>query len=121
MAAASLHLSRTRLCCKPSTFYFLHKVCIINSTFTTINQRKLAYSQRCLKEEPISHNHKRPRETIGESRLQKFRQTLKTFFSGSRLLGQDVKRMVQIKKKMKDNNYDWNVLTTEEILHLNQV
>ena len=37
------------------------------------------------------------------------------------MLGHDVKRMVQIQRKLKENNYDWNVLATEEIFLLNQV
>ena len=119
--AASLHLCRTRLYWKHSSLCFVQqRSCNVNSPLA-INHRTLAYSQRCLNEERTSQNHNRPRETTGETQLQKFRSILKTFTSGSHLLVKDVKRMVQIQRKLKENNYDWNILTTEEIFLLNQV
>nr|XP_058957905.1 LETM1 domain-containing protein 1-like [Pocillopora verrucosa] len=54
------------------------------------------------------------------SRYQKFRKVINTFVAGSKQLGKDVKVMFQIQRKLKSNNYNWEVLKTEEILHLHQ-
>ena len=118
--ASSLQRWRTRLRGGASSLHLFRHSGKVNVPFF-INPRTLTFSQNCLNDEPNSHKRSRSRETIGESRLQKFRNILKTFISGSRMLGHDVKRMVQIQRKLKENNYDWNVLATEEILLLNQV
>ena len=55
------------------------------------------------------------------SRYQKFRKVINTFVAGSKQLGKDVKVMFQIQRKLKNNNYNWEILKTEEILHLHQV
>ena len=55
------------------------------------------------------------------TRYQKFRKVISTFVAGSKHLGKDVKVMFQIQRKLKSNNYNWEVLKTEEILHLHQV
>ena len=55
------------------------------------------------------------------SRYQKFRKVINTFVAGSKQLGKDVKVMFQIQRKLKSNSYNWEVLKTEEILHLHQV
>ena len=41
--------------------------------------------------------------------------------AGSKQLGKDVKVMFQIQKKLRSNNYNWDTLKTEEIIHLHQV
>ena len=57
----------------------------------------------------------------GDSRIQKFRKVVDTFVAGSKQLGKDVKLMFEIQKRLKNNNYDWDMLKTEEIIHLHQV
>lgn len=59
--------------------------------------------------------------TRGDSRVQKFRKVVDTFVAGSKQLGKDVKLMFDIQKKLKNNNYNWDGLKTEEIIHLHQV
>lgn len=57
----------------------------------------------------------------GDSRIQNFRKVINAFMAGSKQLGKDVKVMFQIQKKLRSNNYNWDTLKTEEILHLHQV
>lgn len=59
--------------------------------------------------------------TRGDSRVQKFRKVVDTFVAGSKQLGKDVKLMFDIQKKLKNSNYNWDGLKTEEIIHLHQV
>ena len=54
-------------------------------------------------------------------RIQKFRKTVDTFVAGSKQLGRDVKLMIEIQRKLKNNKYNWDTLKTEEIIHLHQV
>ncbi|CAH3190483.1 unnamed protein product [Porites evermanni] len=58
--------------------------------------------------------------TRGDSRVQKFRKVVDTFVAGSKQLGKDVKLMFDIQKKLKNSNYNWDGLKTEEIIHLHQ-
>ena len=55
------------------------------------------------------------------TRIQRFRMLMNTFVFGSKQLATDVKRMVQIRRKLRDSSYDWDKLSTEEILVLHQV
>ena len=57
----------------------------------------------------------------GDSRIQKFRKVINSFVSGSKQLGNDVKLMFEIQKKLKNNAFNWDSLKTEEIIHLHQV
>lgn len=57
----------------------------------------------------------------GDSRIQKFRKVVDAFVAGSKQLGKDVKLMFEIQKRLKNNNYNWDMLKTEEIIHLHQV
>lgn len=57
----------------------------------------------------------------GDSRIQNFRKVINAFMAGSKQLGKDVKVMFQIQKKLRSNNYNWDTLKTEEIIHLHQV
>lgn len=57
----------------------------------------------------------------GDSRIQKFRKVVNTFWAGSKQLGNDVKLMFEIQRKLKNNAYNWDSLKTEEIIHLHQV
>ena len=57
----------------------------------------------------------------GDSRIQKFRKVVDTFVAGSKQLGKDVKLMFEIHKKLKKTSYNWDMLKTEEIIHLHQV
>ena len=59
--------------------------------------------------------------TRGDSRVQKFRKVVDTFVAGSKQLGKDVKLMFAIQRKLQNNNYNWEILKTEEIIHLHQV
>ncbi|XP_074628412.1 LETM1 domain-containing protein 1-like [Acropora palmata] len=56
----------------------------------------------------------------GDSRIQNFRKVINAFMAGSKQLGKDVKVMFQIQKKLRSNNYNWDTLKTEEIIHIHQ-
>ncbi|EDO43880.1 predicted protein [Nematostella vectensis] len=57
----------------------------------------------------------------GKSRIQHFRKVMNQFVVGSKSLGSDVKRMVGIRRKLKEHGYNWDALTADETLHMTQV
>lgn len=56
-----------------------------------------------------------------EGRLHHIKKLMKRFVSGSKELGSDVKRLVAIRRKLKDSGKDWGALSLDETIHMNQV
>lgn len=56
-----------------------------------------------------------------EGRLHHLKKVLNQFVTGSKELGSDVKRLVTIRRKFKASGKDWDALSLDETLHLNQV
>lgn len=54
-------------------------------------------------------------------KLYHLKKMLKQFMTSSKSLGSDVKRFVAIRKKLKASGKDWNALSLDETLHMNQV
>ncbi|XP_068688275.1 LETM1 domain-containing protein 1-like isoform X2 [Montipora foliosa] len=105
------------LCCSrvsASHHHRLHKV-----AFNHV--RVAASSLNRLRENQASHfSTTCSNSTRGDSRIQKLGKVVAAFVGGSKQLGKDVKLMFEIQKKLKNNSYNWDILKTEEIIHLHQ-
>ena len=90
-------------------------------TFVYLRFTGIIYNRNDGFQKNFSTSPRNAARSVDLSRYQKFRKVINTFVAGSKQLGKDVKVMFQIQRKLKSNSYNWEVLKTEEILHLHQV
>jgi len=117
MATQSFRRATQCFCYRMSTncrFYGLQRtsthIRVVGSIYNRLDGRQANFSTS-------SSNATRS----GDSRIQKFRKVINSFVSGSKQLGKDVKLMFEIQRKLKNNAFNWDILKTEEIIHLHQV
>lgn len=115
----AIHCRAAALCvCR--NFTFLHCRGSQQGTFTYVRVAGSVYN-RCNNNQSTNFSTSGVNSTRGDSRVQKFRKVVDAFVAGSKQLGKDVKLMFEIQRKLKNSNYNWDILKTEEIIHLHQV
>lgn len=104
-----------------STSFWLDAV-LKNNRSLLIKQCLYCSHQLC--RENSSSASKSPRRNgngRSEGRLHHLKKLMKQFVSGSKELGSDVKRLVAIRRKLKASGKDWDALSLDETIHMNQV
>ena len=117
MAMSGLRISAE---CSCRIFTICHCRGLQQKTFTHIRAVGCIYN-RLDSYQSTNFSTSSANSTRGDSRIQKFRKVVDTFVAGSKQLGKDVKLMFEIQKKLKNHDYNWDILKTEEIIHLHQV